>query len=215
MKLMFGWMIAYLFSKFDIIQDWKQFYIYVFTQPCQPRPCSPVYSDPKGPDALYFEITDCTNDVADFTDKVFPGRVWHEHTRAIKAPAAAYLAEVYYTSKPPDNAAAIQKATLQVWKWAFVCACNNRSVIYWYHMAPTYCWFVDLALPEQDFVTRLTLEQEAVCNADDIEVIDLKMHSSCILEQVSCNLCQSTLSCLACFLNFMIFHEISAIHAVN
>jgi hypothetical protein len=75
-----------------------------------------VYSDPKGPDALYFEITDCTNDVADFTDKVFPGRVWHEHTRAIKAPAASYLAEVYYTSMPPDNAAAIQKATLQVWK---------------------------------------------------------------------------------------------------
>ena len=67
---------------------------------------------------------------------------------------------------------------------------------------------MDLGLPEQAFVTRLTLEQVAMCNADDIEVIDLKMHSSCILEQVSCNLCQSTLSCLACFLNFMIFRQL-------
>ena len=72
---------------------------------------------------------------------------------------------------------------------------------------------MDLGLPEQAFVTRLTLEQVAMCNADDIEVIDLKMHSSCILEQVSCNLCQRTLSCVACFLNFMIFQLINAIHA--
>ena len=67
---------------------------YTILQACQPKWCSPVYSNTVGPDAVYYEETACTSDVLDLGVEDFPGR--------LKFPSGSYLADVYYVASSAD-----------------------------------------------------------------------------------------------------------------
>jgi hypothetical protein len=59
-------------------------------QACQPKWCTPVYSNTVGPDAVYYEETACTSEVVDPDGTDFPGK--------LKLPRGSYLADVFYTA---------------------------------------------------------------------------------------------------------------------
>ena len=62
-------------------------------QACQPKWCTPVYSNVVGPDPVYYEEIACTSEVVDPAGKEFPGK--------FKFPGGPYLADVYYASDAP------------------------------------------------------------------------------------------------------------------
>ena len=62
-------------------------------QACQPKWCTPVYSNVVGPDPVYYEDVTCTSEVVDPEGKEFPGK--------FKVPGGSYLADVYYSSDVP------------------------------------------------------------------------------------------------------------------